>query len=42
MLLHCQIRICLSGHSKFDMDWNLFLQNYLPPPAPQQYNPPPK
>ena len=19
--------ICLSGHSKFDMDWNLFLQN---------------
>ena len=33
MLLHYQTRICLSGHSKFDMDWNLFLQNYpLPPP----------
>ena len=27
MLLHYQICICLSGHSKFDMDWNLFLQN---------------
>ena len=27
MLFHYQIRICLSGHSKFDMDWNLSLQN---------------
>ena len=27
MLLHYQIRIYLSDHSKFDMDWNLFLQN---------------
>ena len=27
MLLHYQIPICLSGHSKFDMDWNPFLQN---------------
>ena len=27
MLLHYQICICISGHSKFDMDWNLFLQN---------------
>ena len=24
MLLHYQIRICISGHSKFDMDRNLF------------------
>ena len=23
MLVHYQIRTCLSGHSKFDMDWNL-------------------
>ena len=23
MLLHYQIRICISGHSKFDMDWIL-------------------
>ena len=21
------VYVCLSGHSKFDMDWNLFLQN---------------
>ena len=27
MLLQYQIRICLSSHSKFDMDRNLFLQN---------------
>ena len=29
MLLHYQIRICISGHSKFEMDWILlfFLQN---------------
>ena len=27
MLLHYQNRIFISGHSKFDMDWNLFLQN---------------
>ena len=24
MLLHCQICIFISGHSKFAMDWNLF------------------
>ena len=24
MLLHYQTRICISGHSKFNMDWNLF------------------
>ena len=24
MLLHCQILICLLGHSKLNMDWNLF------------------
>ena len=29
MLLHYQIRICLSGHSKFDMDWKFFLQNCI-------------
>ena len=23
MLLHYQIWICISGHSKFNMDWNL-------------------
>ena len=30
MLLHYQIRVCILGHCKFNMDWNLFfclLQN---------------
>ena len=29
MLLHYQICICLSSHSKSDMDWKLFLQNCI-------------
>ena len=30
MLLHYQICICISGHSKFNMDWNtFFFQNYF-------------
>ena len=30
MLLHYQIRLCISGHSKLDKDWDLFfLQNYF-------------
>ena len=27
MLVHYQIRIGISGHSKFNMDWNLFLED---------------
>ena len=29
MLLHYRIRICISGHSNFDKDWNLFLQKWF-------------
>ena len=29
MLLHYRIRICISGHSNFYKDWNLFLQKWF-------------
>ena len=28
-MLHYRIRICISGHSNFDKDWNLFLQKWF-------------
>ena len=27
MLLHYEICICISGHSKFNIDWNLFFHD---------------
>ena len=29
MLLHYQICMCISGHSKFNMDWDLFSHNHF-------------
>ena len=29
MLLYYQISTCISGHSKFNMDWNLFFSQPL-------------